>query len=108
MITEALQRAVLWPSFQPTPPQMLIPPISITPTVAPHLLLDTNVPSVDFMPPPETLSRTPPQHRILITAENAAKRKIIGSPLIKVETTGDNSNSGPGTLSIMYTFKNRD
>lgn len=86
---EALQRAILWPSFQPTPPQMIIPPM---PPNTQHLLLDANVPAVDFITP-ESIHHNAPQHRILITTDNSnTKRKM---PVIKLETS-DCSNTVVG------------
>lgn len=94
---EALQRAILWPSFQPTPPQMIIPPM---PPNTQHLLLDTNVPAVDFITP-ESIHHNAPQHRILITTDSSnAKRKMPAPTVIKFETS-DCPNTVVGEFFIL-------
>lgn len=90
-LSEALQRAILWPNYQPTHSQMIIPPISLQPN-SPRLLLETNVSPVDFLTP-ETIQRHTSQHRILI---NTCNRKVMGPALIKFEASED-SNTLAGT-----------
>ncbi|KAK6643336.1 hypothetical protein RUM43_004841 [Polyplax serrata] len=90
---EALQRAILWPNYQPTHSQMIIPPISLQPN-SPRLLLETNVSPVDFLTP-ETIQRHTSQHRILI---NTCNRKVMGPALIKFEASEDSNTLAVPTM----------
>lgn len=54
--------------------------------------------AVDFLSS-DAGHRESPQQRILITAENAPKRKMMGPALIKLEAS-DVSNAAVGTLIL--------
>ena len=93
---------------------MIIPPMSVPPNTQ-HLLLDTNVPAVDFLAP-DAIHHSAPQHRILITTDsNNAKRKIPAPTVIKLESS-DCSNAVVGGFSdfakfelvLLLTFKKKE